>query len=157
MLFADSGAFDEWAAKWRHRLAQESAERTERRSPMWAANPAFIPRNHLVEEAIIAAVNDGDFRLSKDCCRWFPRLTRISQRSGDTPIHRDPIRSCAKRSAAPDFHGCTPVTKQMFQRACLSVAEQPQPNKVPLDHFPSLLQLADSRIRRTARRTSLSR
>src|ERR1700722_10831207 len=83
------------------------------------------------------------FRLSKDCCRWFPRLTRISQRSGDTPIHRDPIRSCAKRSAAPDFHGCTPVTKQMFQRACLSVAEQPQPNKVPLDHFPSLLQLAD--------------
>jgi uncharacterized protein YdiU (UPF0061 family) len=28
---------------------------------MRAANPAFIPRNHLVEEAIIAAVIDGDF------------------------------------------------------------------------------------------------
>jgi uncharacterized protein YdiU (UPF0061 family) len=28
---------------------------------MRAVNPAFIPRNHLVEEAIIAAVNDGDF------------------------------------------------------------------------------------------------
>ena len=61
MLFADSGAFDEWAAKWRHRLAQEGGARTERRSAMRAANPAFIPRNHLVEEAIIAAVNDGDF------------------------------------------------------------------------------------------------
>ena len=61
MLFADSGAFDEWAARWRHRLAQEGGEPTERRSAMRAANPAFIPRNHLVEEAIVAAVNDGDF------------------------------------------------------------------------------------------------
>jgi uncharacterized protein YdiU (UPF0061 family) len=61
MLFADSGAFDEWAAKWRHRLAQERGGQTERRSAMRAANPAFIPRNHLVEEAIIAAVSDGDF------------------------------------------------------------------------------------------------
>ena len=28
---------------------------------MRTANPAFIPRNHLVEEAISAAVNNGDF------------------------------------------------------------------------------------------------
>jgi serine/tyrosine/threonine adenylyltransferase len=28
---------------------------------MRAVNPAFIPRNHLVEEAIIAAETDGDF------------------------------------------------------------------------------------------------
>jgi serine/tyrosine/threonine adenylyltransferase len=61
LLFADSGTFDEWAAKWRHRLAQEGGEPTERRSVMRTANPAFIPRNHLVEEAIVAAVNDGDF------------------------------------------------------------------------------------------------
>ena len=61
MLFADPGSFDEWAGKWRDRLAQEGGEPTERRSAMRAANPAFIPRNHLVEEAIVAAVNDGDF------------------------------------------------------------------------------------------------
>ena len=36
-------------------------EPAERRSAMRAANPAFIPRNHLVEAAIIAAVDDGDF------------------------------------------------------------------------------------------------
>ena len=60
-LFADPGAFDDWAARWRHRLAEEGGESTERQSAMRAANPAFIPRNHLVEEAIIAAVNDGDF------------------------------------------------------------------------------------------------
>jgi uncharacterized protein YdiU (UPF0061 family) len=61
ILFADSSAFDEWATRWRHRLAQEGREPAERRSAMRAANPAFIPRNHLVEEAIIAAVDDGNF------------------------------------------------------------------------------------------------
>jgi uncharacterized protein YdiU (UPF0061 family) len=61
MLFADSHAFDEWAGRWRHRLTQEGGEPIERRCAMRTANPAFIPRNHLVEEAIIAAVDDGDF------------------------------------------------------------------------------------------------
>jgi protein adenylyltransferase len=60
-LFADPGAFDIWAEKWRHRLAQEGGKLSERRSAMRAANPAFIPRNHLVEEAIVAAETDGDF------------------------------------------------------------------------------------------------
>jgi uncharacterized protein YdiU (UPF0061 family) len=30
---------------------------------MRAANPLFIPRNHLVEEAISAAVNNDDFSV----------------------------------------------------------------------------------------------
>ena len=60
-LFADPDAFDAWAARWRRRLAQEGGESPERRAAMRAANPAFIPRNHLVEEAIVAAVNNGDF------------------------------------------------------------------------------------------------
>jgi len=61
VLFADAGAFDDWAARWRHRLAQERVEPSDRRSTMIASNPAFIPRNHLVEEAIGAALNNGDF------------------------------------------------------------------------------------------------
>jgi uncharacterized protein YdiU (UPF0061 family) len=60
-LFGDPSAFDAWAAKWRHRIAQEGGEANERREAMRGANPAFIPRNHLVEEAIAAAVNDSDF------------------------------------------------------------------------------------------------
>ena len=47
--------------RWRHRLAEEGGEADERRAAMRAANPAFIPRNHPVEEAISAAVNDGNF------------------------------------------------------------------------------------------------
>jgi serine/tyrosine/threonine adenylyltransferase len=61
-LFADPNSFDDWAVKWRHRLAEEGREADERRAAMRAANPAFIPRNHLVEEAISAAVNVGDFQ-----------------------------------------------------------------------------------------------
>jgi uncharacterized protein YdiU (UPF0061 family) len=60
-LFTDPSSFDDWAVRWRHRLAKEGGEANERRTAMRAANPAFIPRNHLVEEAISAAVDDGNF------------------------------------------------------------------------------------------------
>jgi hypothetical protein len=36
---------------------------------MRAANPVFIPRNHLVEEAIIAAERMGISLPSRSCCR----------------------------------------------------------------------------------------
>ncbi len=60
-LFADPGAFDEWAARWRERLSAEGADPAERLAVMRSANPAFIPRNHLVEEAITAAQDQSDF------------------------------------------------------------------------------------------------
>jgi uncharacterized protein YdiU (UPF0061 family) len=57
-LFKDPSAFDAWAVKWRTRLAIEG-DAQERSTAMRAVNPRFIPRNHLVEEAIKAAV-EGD-------------------------------------------------------------------------------------------------
>jgi uncharacterized protein YdiU (UPF0061 family) len=61
-LFSDPTAYDAWAEAWRRRLADEGTVTVqERKSVMRAANPAVIPRNHLVEEAISAAVNDSDF------------------------------------------------------------------------------------------------
>jgi uncharacterized protein YdiU (UPF0061 family) len=59
-LFTDPGAYDAWAPAWRQRLAAEPA--ADRRAAMRATNPAFIPRNHLVEEAIVAAVAREDFQ-----------------------------------------------------------------------------------------------
>jgi uncharacterized protein YdiU (UPF0061 family) len=59
-LFSDGQAFDEWAARWRMRLAEDGGDAVRRRSTMRMANPAFIPRNHLVEEAISAAVTSQD-------------------------------------------------------------------------------------------------
>ncbi len=60
-LFADPSAFDDWAVRWRCRLAEEGGEGNDRWAAMRAANPIFIPRNHLVEEVISAAVNEEDF------------------------------------------------------------------------------------------------
>jgi serine/tyrosine/threonine adenylyltransferase len=50
-LFLDLAAFDAWLARWRA-LAPDAAA-------MDRANPVYIPRNHLVEEAL-AAATDGD-------------------------------------------------------------------------------------------------
>jgi uncharacterized protein YdiU (UPF0061 family) len=58
-LFTDPMAFDAWAERWRRRLAEDSGTADERRAAMRAVNPAFIPRNHLVEEALAAAVTNG--------------------------------------------------------------------------------------------------
>ena len=62
-LFANAHAFDDWAARWRQRIAQEGGDAGDRQAAMRTANPAFIPRNHLVEEAISAAASKEDFSL----------------------------------------------------------------------------------------------
>ncbi|MCA6126253.1 YdiU family protein [Bradyrhizobium sp. WSM 1704] len=59
--FTDPAAFDEWAARWRARLAQEPQTPAERKAAMNAVNPAFIPRNHRIEAVIQAAVNSDDY------------------------------------------------------------------------------------------------
>jgi uncharacterized protein YdiU (UPF0061 family) len=60
-LFAAPAAHDNWAARWRSRLAQEPENDETRRQAMNAINPAIIPRNHKVEAMIEAAVSDQDF------------------------------------------------------------------------------------------------
>jgi uncharacterized protein YdiU (UPF0061 family) len=59
-LFDFPGYFDDWLARWRERCARETVDATTRGRQMAAVNPAFIPRNHLVEAAIASAY-DGDF------------------------------------------------------------------------------------------------
>ena len=57
-LFSDPGAFHDWAESWRRRLAKEDVSPEARAAAMRLVNPAFIPRNHRVEEMIRAAVQD---------------------------------------------------------------------------------------------------
>jgi uncharacterized protein YdiU (UPF0061 family) len=57
-------ALDAWESHWRARLSRESREGrdlAEVRRAMDATNPAVIPRNHLVEAVIRAAVDRDDF------------------------------------------------------------------------------------------------
>jgi serine/threonine protein kinase len=60
-LFADGCAYDAWAARWRRRMTEDIMDPDARRSAMEAENPAYIPRNHLVEAALDAAVSRQDF------------------------------------------------------------------------------------------------
>ena len=60
-LFIDPTTFDTWAGRWRERLKEEPEDAHIRRTTMQAVNPAFIPRNHQVEAAIVAAVQQNDF------------------------------------------------------------------------------------------------
>lgn len=57
-LFAAPSAYDDWAARWRQRIANEPRTPAERTSAMRAVNPAFIPRNHRIEAVIQAAIGD---------------------------------------------------------------------------------------------------
>ena len=67
-LFADSGAYDGWAVRWRARLAAESVPSQARADAMRRVNPAIVPRNHLVEAALAAALQDdlGPFEALLD-------------------------------------------------------------------------------------------
>ncbi|WP_170599582.1 protein adenylyltransferase SelO [Ruegeria arenilitoris] len=79
--FSDPAAFDSWAEGWRARLTREA----DPAAVMHAANPAFIPRNHRVEQMIQAAVQ-GDYAP-------FHRLNAVLTRPyDDQPDAADLIR-----------------------------------------------------------------
>jgi uncharacterized protein YdiU (UPF0061 family) len=60
-LFQRPEEFDSWAREWRARLARETVPPGGRGAAMRRVNPAVVPRNHLVEEMISAAIEGGDF------------------------------------------------------------------------------------------------
>ena len=62
LLFDNAHDLDDWLDAWRKRTSSEPKDSDEIRRTMLAANPAFIPRNHRIEQLISAAVA-GDFSL----------------------------------------------------------------------------------------------
>jgi uncharacterized protein YdiU (UPF0061 family) len=58
-LFGETVAFDGWAERWRAQLPPQGPESHAIADAMDRVNPVYIPRNHLVEEALAAATG-GD-------------------------------------------------------------------------------------------------
>jgi uncharacterized protein YdiU (UPF0061 family) len=58
--FETPPAFEEWSLRWTQRLRDEGRDASEVAAAMDAVNPIYIPRNHLVEEALTAASQHGD-------------------------------------------------------------------------------------------------
>ena len=80
-LFDDPKICDAWLLRWRQRVPHERTDANARRAAMCRVNPAVIPRNHLVEEAISAAVQTDDFAP-------FEQLTSVlSKPFEDQPAH----------------------------------------------------------------------
>ncbi|HSH72921.1 MAG TPA: YdiU family protein [Methylophilaceae bacterium] len=61
-LHQDAG-YREWLARWKARLARQNETFDESIKFMQTSNPKVIPRNHLVEQALNAAVVSGDMSL----------------------------------------------------------------------------------------------
>jgi uncharacterized protein YdiU (UPF0061 family) len=61
-LFADPAAYDAWAAEWRRRLETEPIPAEARAASMRTASPAIIPRNHVVQAALDAAIERQDYQ-----------------------------------------------------------------------------------------------
>ncbi len=61
--FTDPKGFDQWVTRWKTRLVNETRSLDECSTAMRQKNPAIIPRNHLVEAAIRAAEDTGNFNV----------------------------------------------------------------------------------------------
>jgi uncharacterized protein YdiU (UPF0061 family) len=59
--FTDPEVPKSWVESWRERLDREGGDPALRALAMRRVNPAYIPRNHKVEEALAAAVEGQDF------------------------------------------------------------------------------------------------
>ena len=85
----DVDAFRAWSDRWRARREEEGTSEAESVAIMLRANPAFIPRNHRVEE-MIAAATKGDLapfeRLHRVLARPFedqPEAAELAEPPGD--------------------------------------------------------------------------
>jgi uncharacterized protein YdiU (UPF0061 family) len=67
--FVNARDFEDWAQRWRTRMAGEAIAPAARAESMQLANPAYIPRNHRVEQMIAAAVEHGDFAPFEELSR----------------------------------------------------------------------------------------
>ena len=95
-LFTDVAPLDAWLARWQARgAAAQRGDTAARAEQMRLANPVYIPRNHLVEAALTAAVEQGDQAP-------FERLLAVLQRPFET---RDGLEAYALPAAADAMAG----------------------------------------------------
>ncbi len=94
-LFADAD-FHSWSKLWHERLARQSMSPGEAKQNMRAVNPAVIPRNHKVEEALAAAVQ-GDLSVLQNLWQAVTAPFTESAANADyrkaAPVDGEPYRT----------------------------------------------------------------
>ena len=67
-LFDEPQDFDSWAKRWRDRHKFEEISTSERMDQMLSVNPAYIPRNHRIENVIREAEDNNNFEPFHELC-----------------------------------------------------------------------------------------
>ncbi|MNI67782.1 hypothetical protein D3C73_1234330 [compost metagenome] len=88
-----SAEFEQWREQWHARLSRQQGAEAAAVQLMRSSNPAIIPRNHRVEEALEAAVKDGDYSVMEQLLKVLAN-----------PYEHSPGQ--AKYSAAPEPSDC---------------------------------------------------
>ena len=89
--FGTPGPAREWLAQWRTSLRGQPLDDRQRQDRMRRVNPLYIPRNHLVEAAIRAAEDAGDFSV-------FHALHAVLR----NPYERQPGKEYYQQPPAPE-------------------------------------------------------
>ena len=87
-LFSNSNPANNWFARWQQGLQQHTVARHEKLASMKRANPVYIARNHLVEEALYNATVQNDWTA-------FNELLAAIQRPFETGEHNSKLSSPA--------------------------------------------------------------
>lgn len=98
-LFSEPAVFDAWSERYVHRQELESVGPDVRANAMDRANPIYIPRNHLVEAALNAAVDGEDFAP-------FETLHSVLQSPFDQQDGYDAFAQPAQANSAPYVTYC---------------------------------------------------
>ena len=61
----DAPEFTQWHDMWQSRLGRQQQPKISTQQLMQDSNPTVIPRNHLVESALAAAVEQGDYSVTE--------------------------------------------------------------------------------------------
>lgn len=87
----ESEEFAEWKERWEARLSRQQEPKSASQQLMRSSNPAVIPRNHRVEEALDAAVDDQDYSVME-------RLLAVLSKPFDYSIDQTDYCSAAHSS-----------------------------------------------------------
>ncbi|ADU28759.1 protein adenylyltransferase SelO [Evansella cellulosilytica] len=82
MALFETDAFKKWYERWKARIGRQEEPISASIALMKKSNPAVIPRNHLVEEALDAAVEDGDYAVME-------RLLHVLEKPFDYTLEKE--------------------------------------------------------------------
>ncbi len=88
-VFKNSGDFKKWIKDWRIKIIPEKTNLKDITRKMDLTNPCYIPRNHIIEDALENAVN-GDMTLINEILELYQNPFTENE---DTEIFKKPTET----------------------------------------------------------------